>query len=301
MVAGAGILVGSGIYSREKRMSTGQNEIVSALMAMSNQQKELLSDVINSNSLNNASLKELTDSVVTVNTSIYEGIKKIQETLDGVINESIKEIQVTVDGNHSKMYGFHNQKSNDSLEEMKSLKAVMEKKLNDINDSITKSNQQISQEIVSIIEQGNKESIEFHDILIRESKRLSDSINDLEHKSEQLIKQIIDEIENGNGAQADFYDQYTDYVQGLNQQYKEFNENMIGYQVNVKRATENIEEYRDSIEQDIRERTGILMNLITQLSEMIDQLGDSKHNERVKALEVQKQLATQFERLKVRG
>ncbi|MCQ6274784.1 hypothetical protein JMM81_07345 [Bacillus sp. V3B] len=301
MVAGAGILVGAGIYCREKRMSIGQNEIVATLKAMSNQQKELLSDVINSNNINHTSLKGLADSVVNVNRSINGGMKEIQVTLDGIINESIKEIQVTVDRNHSKMYGLLDQKSRDVLEEMKSLKVVIEKQLNDINGTITKSNEQVSHDMVSIIKQGNNAAIDFHDSLLLESRKLTDSINDLESKSEQLIKHVIDEIENGHDTQADFYDKYTEYAQGLKQQYEDFNENIISYQINVKRASEDIREYRDNTEQDILERTETLKNLVAQLSEMVDQLADSKHYEREKALEVQQQLATQFDRLKVRG
>lgn len=272
MIAGAGILLGAGIYYREKRKSKGQNEIVAALQTMTNQQKDLLVDVIHSNHLNHTSLQELKVSFEEMNSSTKKGMKEM--------NDKVEE-------NHREMFGLFEQKSNDVLEEMKSSKAVFEKQLNDINGTITMFQQQQSQHLVTIIEQVDKAGVNLLDGLSRESMRIIDSIKDVERTLNRLEKQVTDEIESVRETQDDFYENYQ--------------ENMISSQNTIMQASEDIRKYRENTEKDILERTETLTGLVIHLSDIIDQLADSKHDERVKALEVQTQLATQFERLKARG
>lgn len=300
MVGGAGILFGAGIYFRGQSMDKSHNEVVNALKAMTNQQKELFSDVMNSNDLKNTSLQELKESVAMVDRSINEGLKKIQVSLNGDINQEIKRIPDKIDEKNKKFYDLFDQQSHNILEEMKASKILIKQQFNDINDIFTKSQQQVLQDIVSIVKQGNNEAADFYDSLLRESKQGIDSIYDLESKLEQLVNYVLDEIETGNETLASFVDEYTENKKEIIQQFEELNENLINYQIKVKQASEEIRKYRDYTEQDILERTETLKNLVTQLSEMTSQLADSKYFERQKALEVQKKLVAQFERLKER-
>ncbi|MGF2711736.1 hypothetical protein ACQUY5_05120 [Bacillus cereus] len=198
------------------------------------------------------------------------------------IDEGIKGVQVTLNTNHNKEYELINQQSNDVIEEMKSLQVIAERQIK-VNDTMIQS-QQKSLEYVSLtIEKGNEASINLNDNLTQGVNKLIDTIQDLEGQINRQIKHVIEEIENGNDAQD------------------EFHETMVKHQGELNGISEDIRKYRDNIELDISERMEVLKNLVLQLSETVDQLADSKHHERERALGVQKELVEQFERLKARA
>ncbi len=198
------------------------------------------------------------------------------------IDEGMKSVQVTLNTNHNKEYELINQQLNDVIEEMKSLQVIAERQIK-INDTMIQSQQKSLEHVSLTIEKGNEASINLTDNLTQGVNKLIDTIQDLEGQINRQVKHVIEEIENGNDAQD------------------EFHETMVKYQGELKGVSEDIRKYRDNIELDISERMEVLKNLVLQLSETVDQLADSKHHERERALGVQKELAKQFERLKARA
>lgn len=198
------------------------------------------------------------------------------------IDEGMKGVQVTLNTNHNKEYELINQQSNDVIEEMKSLQVIAERQIK-VNDTMIQSQQKSLEHVSLTIEKGNEASINLTDNLTQGVNKLIDTIQDLEGQINRQVKHVIEEIENGNDAQD------------------EFHETMVKYQGELNGVSEDIRKYRDNIELDISERMEVLKNLVLQLSETVDQLADSKHHERERALGVQKKLAEQFERLKARA
>ncbi|MGM2818199.1 hypothetical protein [Bacillus cereus group sp. Bce001] len=198
------------------------------------------------------------------------------------IDEGMKGVQVTLNTNHNKEYELINQQLNDVIEEMKSLQVIAERQIK-VNDTMIQSQQKSLEHVSLTIEKGNEASINLTDNLTQGVNKLIDTIQDLEGQINRQVKHVIEEIENGNDAQD------------------EFHETMVKYQGELNGVSEDIRKYRDNIELDISERMEVLKNLVLQLSETVDQLADSKHHERERALGVQKELAAQFERLKARA
>ncbi|MDR4985960.1 hypothetical protein RGU74_20285 [Bacillus cereus] len=296
LLCGAGVLTAVGVYFREKRISATQNELVDVLKEMSHQQKEAFVELIQSNDAKLNAIK----------TSIDEGMKGVQFTLNT---------------NHNNEFELINQQSNDVIEEMRSLQVIAEKqlKVNDtmiqsqqkslecvsltiekgieemkslqviaekqlkVNDTMIQSQQKSLERVSLTIEKGNEASINLNDNLSLGINKLIDVIQDLEGQINKQVKHVIEEIENGHDAQDEFY------------------ETMSSYQDELRGISEDVRKYRDNIELDISERMEVLKNLVLQLSETVDQLADSKHHERERALGVQKELAKQFERLKARA
>lgn len=205
-------------------------------------------------------------------------LNKIKTSID----EGMKGVQVTLNTNHNKEYELINQQSNDVIEEMKSLQVIAERQIK-VNDTMIQSQQKSLEHVSLTIEKGNEASINLTDNLTQGVNKLIDTIQDLEGQINRQVKHVIEEIENGNDAQD------------------EFHETMVKYQGELNGVSEDIRKYRDNIELDISERMEVLKNLVLQLSETVDQLADSKHHERERALGVQKELAKQFERLKARA
>ncbi|MDA1741794.1 hypothetical protein PDK44_22970 [Bacillus cereus] len=205
-------------------------------------------------------------------------LNKIKTSID----EGMKGVQVTLNTNHNKEYELINKQSNDVIEEMKSLQVIAERQIK-INDTMIQSQQKSLEHVSLTIEKGNEASINLTDNLTQGVNKLIDTIQDLEGQINRQVKHVIEEIENGNDAQD------------------EFHETMVKYQGELNGVSEDIRKYRDNIELDISERMEVLKNLVLQLSETVDQLADSKHHERERALGVQKELAKQFERLKARA
>ncbi|MGG3756132.1 hypothetical protein ABEW49_24365 [Bacillus anthracis] len=205
-------------------------------------------------------------------------LNKIKTSID----EGMKGVQVTLNTNHNKEYELINQQSNDVIEEMKSLQVIAERQIK-VNDTMIQSQQKSLEHVSLTIEKGNEASINLTDNLTQGVNKLIDTIQDLEGQINRQVKHVIEEIENGNDAQD------------------EFHETMVKYQGELNGVSEDIRKYRDNIELDISERMEVLKNLVLQLSETVDQLADSKHYERERALGVQKELAKQFERLKARA
>lgn len=205
-------------------------------------------------------------------------LNKIKTSID----EGMKGVQVTLNTNHNKEYELINKQSNDVIEEMKSLQVIAERQIK-INDTMIQSQQKSLEHVSLTIEKGNEASINLTDNLTQGVNKLIDTIQDLEGQINRQVKHVIEEIENGNDAQD------------------EFHETMVKYQGELNEVSEDIRKYRDNIELDISERMEVLKNLVLQLSETVDQLADSKHHERERALGVQKELAKQFERLKARA
>ncbi|ONH02176.1 hypothetical protein [Bacillus cereus] len=205
-------------------------------------------------------------------------LNKIKTSID----EGMKGVQVTLNTNHNKEYELINQQSNDVIEEMKSLQVIAERQIK-VNDTMIQSQQKSLEQVSLTIEKGNEASINLTDNLTQGVNKLIDTIQDLEGQINRQVKHVIEEIENGNDAQD------------------EFHETMVKYQGELNGVSEDIRKYRDNIELDISERMEVLKNLVLQLSETVDQLADSKHHERERALGVQKELAKQFERLKARA
>lgn len=198
------------------------------------------------------------------------------------IDEGMKDVQVTLNTNHNKEYELINQQSNDVIEEIKSLQVIAERQIK-AHDTMIQSQQKSSEHVSLTIEKGNEAAINLNDNLTKSVNKLIDTIQDLEGQINRQVKHVIEEIENGNNAQD------------------EFHETMAKYQGELNGVSEDIRKYRDNIELDISERMEVLKNLVLQLSETVDQLADSKHHERERALGVQKELAEQFERLKARA
>ncbi|MED0978151.1 hypothetical protein P4T48_00970 [Bacillus paramycoides] len=198
------------------------------------------------------------------------------------IDEGVKGVQVTLNTNHNKEYELIIQQSNDVMEEMKSLQDIAEKQLI-VNDTMIQSQQKSLEHVSLTIEKGNEASINLNDHLSQGFNKLIDTIQDLEGQINRQVKHVIEEIENGNDARDEFY------------------ETVVNHQNELNGVSEDIRKYRDNIEVDISERMEMLKNLVLQLSETVDQLADSKHHERERALGVQKELAKQFERLKARA
>lgn len=198
------------------------------------------------------------------------------------IDEGMKGVQVTLNTNHNKEYELINQQSNDVIEEMKSLQVIAERQIK-VHDTMIQSQQKSLEHVSLTIEKGNAASINLTDNLTQGVNKLIDTIQDLEGQINRQVKHVIEEIENGNDAQD------------------EFHETMVKYQGELNGVSEDIRKYRDNTELDISERMEVLKNLVLQLSETVDQLADSKHHERERALGVQKELAAQFERLKARA
>ncbi|MFY0163332.1 hypothetical protein P3K79_07335 [Bacillus anthracis] len=205
-------------------------------------------------------------------------LNKIKTSID----EGMKGVQVTLNTNHNKEYELINKQSNDVIEEMKSLQVIAERQIK-INDTMIQSQQKSLEHVSLTIEKGNEASINLTDNLTQGVNKLIDTIQDLEGQINRQVKHVIEEIENGNDAQD------------------EFHETMVKYQGELNGVSEDIRKYRDNIELDISERMEVWKNLVLQLSETVDQLADSKHHERERALGVQKELAKQFERLKARA
>ena len=205
-------------------------------------------------------------------------LNKIKTSID----EGMKGVQVTLNTNHNKEYELINQQSNDVIEEMKSLQVIAERQIK-VNDTMIQSQQKSLEHVSLTIEKGNEASINLTDNLTQGVNKLIDTIQDLEGQINRQVKHVIEEIENGNDAQD------------------EFHETMVKYQGELNGVSEDIRKYRDNIELDISVRMEVLKNLVLQLSETVDQLADSKHHERERALGVQKELAKQFERLKARA
>lgn len=185
------------------------------------------------------------------------------------IDEGMKGVQVTLNTNHNKEYELINQQLNDVIEEMKSLQVIAERQIK-INDTMIQSQQKSLEHVSLTIEKGNEASINLTDNLTQGVNKLIDTIQDLEGQINRQVKHVIEEIENGNDAQD------------------EFHETMVKYQGELNGVSEDIRKYRDNIELDISERMEVLKNLVLQLSETVDQLADSKHHERERALGVQK-------------
>ncbi|MDA1800406.1 hypothetical protein [Bacillus cereus group sp. BY6-1LC] len=198
------------------------------------------------------------------------------------IDEGMKSVQVTLNTNHNKEYELINQQLNDVIEEMKSLQVIAERQIK-INDTMIQSQQKSLEHVSLTIEKGNEASINLTDNLTQGVNKLIDTIQDLEGQINRQVKHVIEEIENGNDAQD------------------EFHETMVKYQGELNGVSEDIRKYRNNIELDISERMEVLKNLVLQLSETVDQLADSKHHERERALGIQKELVKQFERLKARA
>ncbi len=198
------------------------------------------------------------------------------------IDEGMKGVQVTLNTNHNKEYEWINQQSNDVIEEMKSLQVIAERQIK-VNDTMIQSQQKSLEHVSLTIEKGNEASINLTDNLVQGVNKLIDTIQDLEGQINRQVKHVIEEIENGNDAQD------------------EFHETMVKYQGELNGVSEDVRKYRDNLELDISERMEVLKNLVLQLSETVDQLADSKHHERERALGVQKELVKQFERLKARA
>ncbi|MGH0514130.1 hypothetical protein E0M25_14980 [Bacillus mycoides] len=198
------------------------------------------------------------------------------------IDEGMKVVQVTLNTNHNKEYELINQQSNDVIEEMKSLQVIAERQIK-ANDTMIQSQQKSLEHVSLTIEKGNEAAINLNDNLTQGVNKLIDTIQDLEGQINRQVKHVIEEIENGNDAQD------------------EFHETMVKYQGELNGVSEDIRKYRDNIELDISGRVEVLKNLVLQLSETVDQLADSKHHERERALGVQKELVEQFERLKARA
>ncbi|WJE21166.1 hypothetical protein QRY07_05265 [Bacillus cereus] len=198
------------------------------------------------------------------------------------IDEGMKVVQVTLNTNHNKEYELINQQSNDVIEEMKSLQVIAEMQIK-ANDTMIQSQQKSLEHVSLTIEKGNEAAINLNDNLTQGVNKLIDAIQDLEGQINRQVKHVIEEIENGNDAQD------------------EFHETMVKYQGELNGVSEDIRKYRDNIELDISGRVEVLKNLVLQLSETVDQLADSKHHERERALGVQKELVEQFERLKARA
>ena len=198
------------------------------------------------------------------------------------IDEGMKGVQFTLNTNHNNEFELINQQSNDVIEEMRSLQVIAEKQLK-VNDTMIQSQQKSLERVSLTIEKGNEASINLNDNLSLGINKLIDVIQDLEGQINKQVKHVIEEIENGHDAQDEFY------------------ETMSSYQDELRGISEDVRKYRDNIELDISERMEVLKNLVLQLSETVDQLADSKHHERERALGVQKELAKQFERLKARA
>lgn len=192
-------------------------------------------------------------------------LNKIKTSID----EGMKGVQVTLNTNHNKEYELINKQSNDVIEEMKSLQVIAERQIK-INDTMIQSQQKSLEHVSLTIEKGNEASINLTDNLTQGVNKLIDTIQDLEGQINRQVKHVIEEIENGNDAQD------------------EFHETMVKYQGELNGVSEDIRKYRDNIELDISERMEVLKNLVLQLSETVDQLADSKHHERERALGVQK-------------
>jgi uncharacterized damage-inducible protein DinB len=76
---------------------------------------------------------------------------------------------------------------------------------------------------------------------------------------------------------------------------------MQAYLLKVKHTSDDIGQYREEIEQDLRDRLSVLQAMVDKLDEAASQLSDSKHYEREQALKVQKKLGEQLKRLSSRS
>ncbi|MEK4931598.1 hypothetical protein [Bacillus sp. FSL M7-1345] len=236
-----------------------------------------------------AEKNEIVDVLKGMSSQQKEAFTKLVQSNDEKLNdiktsidEGVKEVQVTINTNHNKEYELIIQQSNDVIGEMKSLQAIAEKQLK-VNDTMIQSQQKSLEHVSLTIEKGNESSINLNDNLSQGFNKLIDTIQDLEGQINRQVKHVIEEIENGNDARD------------------EFHETVVNYQSELNGVSEDIRKYRDNIEVDISERMEVLKNLVLQLSETVDQLADSKHHERERALGIQKELAKQFERLKARA
>lgn len=179
---------------------------------------------------------------------------------------------------------------------------------NEIKEQLTEqmsvrieANKTAAKEIAVAVENTHSTAKDFYETQLLETKRMGDVVSDIESKIELQHNRLIGSIEDSQQSQEEFYSTLEEHAEDLKRQYKEFNQNIVDYQLLVKRASEDIEEYRDEIEEDIRERMERLKEIINQLAETVAQLSESKHPERERALQVQQKLTRQFERLMEKG
>jgi hypothetical protein len=323
------ISFGGGMSQRQKRHVQEQEQIIKAYSTMLEQQEkqfqQLCKLVKEENQSNQLFLKEIVKSVKDVGEIEAELLKdtnllisQVKESIHQVEGTMIQELKTVSQDirhgisllNETIIVGLN--KTSDGLNQIQ---------MNDkqLFDSISKwygenvkqlelhhkENYELTKllatDLVTVIERQGVEAKEYYDLQILESRRITDSVIDLENKIEKQSSRLLDSLSDGNQLQEEFQTILEDNLNELKQQYEEFNERIANYEKVVRHASEDIEDYRNEIEEDIKERLSILYSLIENLSEATTQLADSKYHERKKALEIQEKLSSQFERLMVRG
>jgi hypothetical protein len=171
--------------------------------------------------------------------------------------------------------------------------ASFEQNLNCLNEQLAEQHKKAVEsrmEVVTILKLQESAANDFYDNQLTQSKRITDSITDLENKLDHQSNRLLDSLSDGQQTLEDL-------LLEIKQRYEEFNDNIEDYQKIVRHASEDIEVYRNDIEEDLKERLEFLQSILIELKELTAQLAGSKYQEREKALQVQKKLTKQFERL----
>lgn len=161
--------------------------------------------------------------------------------------------------------------------------------------------QSAADQISSVTERYSNEAGQANSVIVVELRRTADAVADLERSLSGKADRLLDASQEGLELQEEFQQKLEIYFQNINRQYEDFNEVMQDYLLKVKHTSDDIGQYRDEMEQDLRDRLSVLLAMVEKLGEAASQLSDSKHYEREQALKVQKKLNEQLNRLSSRS
>jgi hypothetical protein len=322
VVLGASVLLGVSLSIRQKRVQEEHKMVIDVWSKMSEQQKHLHKSFEETYKKENETVVHLlTDGMDKQQMAVQHSFEIIQQQL-GRLNDtesasqeklhSIAHLLTNFEGSNQAFQQTLKQSISSRREDDKENAAHIVKQLDLLKDSvirklttiqveITQLNQQAVETVVSALGDGNKEVCTFYTQQSKEMTRLIDAVQDLDLNIGKQSGQVIDALEEGRYIQTDIFKLLGETVNGLQKRYETHRDLLEDYQKKVVHASEDIEEFRNHIQEDLTERLEELKGLINLLTNAIDQLTDSKHEERQRVLEVQTKLSSQFERLVQRG
>lgn len=309
LVVAASILLGISLSIRQRSTTQERIKIIDALSKMSEQQRKKFEETYKSE--NTALAVRITDDIKEQQKVTLELSEKVQQQLGNVIdiqsvsqaklvelfsfiNESNQTLQLTITESTAKRKEDLKENMTLLIDQFDMMKEMRMSQFKKLQEELAGLNHQIVHTLISTVEKGNGEVNDLQAQKIKEIIRLSDALQDLEGKVTKQGEQVLDALDSSNEIQEDIFEKIETTVKSVQKQHTASINLMESYQKKVDSATSEINEIRNSLEEDIR-------SLIEQLANAVDQLTDSKHEERQRVMEVQKKLASQFERLAQRG
>lgn len=144
----------------------------------------------------------------------------------------------------------------------------------------------------------NEEQHDIHARLFAESKRQTDALSDFGRKIETKIQHLVDELLFASEEQGKYHDTQAKNSEWLKEYAESFANDLQHHEQNIDKITSSLSAQKEQASQELSTQLQSISNIITSLEKVVEQLSDSKHEERQKALEVQALLIDEFEKLK---